>query len=104
MAEWTKVASADDCPAGTVLGCEADGERVCVMNVDGEYHAVEDECSHQEFPLSDGELVDGEIECMYHGARFDVKTGDATQLPAIKGVKKYEVECRDGELYVRVDG
>jgi len=71
--------------------------------VDGTVYALEDICSHQDFPLSDGELEGTELECAFHGAKFDVCTGDATQLPAIKAVRTFEVEDRDGVLYVRVD-
>ena len=103
MSDWVRVASLDDCPPGNLLGVEANGAHIVLANVDGDVYALEDQCSHQEYPLSDGELRDGELECIYHGACFDVTSGEATQLPAIKGVKSYEVDVRDSEIFVEVE-
>jgi len=100
MAEWVQVASVDLCPPGQVLGVEAKGERIVLANVDGDYYALLDQCSHQDYPLADGELEGTQLECIYHGARFDVCTGRATQLPAIRPVKTFEVEVRGDDVYV----
>ncbi len=102
MAEWIKVGELDDCPPGTLTPARANGEHIVLANVDGDVYALEDQCSHQEYPLSDGELDGTTLECIYHGACFDVTSGDATQLPAIKGVKKYNVDVRDSEIFVEV--
>ena len=102
MAEgWARVASLDDVPAGTLLGVEVDGERIVLANVDGDVYALEDRCSHQDFPLSDGELEGTELECIYHGAKFDVCSGRAVQLPAIRPVKSWEVEVRDDDIFIQ---
>lgn len=103
MPEWVKVAQVDECPPGELVGAQANGTHLVLANVDGDLYALEDRCSHQDYPLSDGELHDGTLECIYHGACFDVKTGEATQLPAIKGVRTYEVEVRGSEIYVEVE-
>lgn len=104
MGEWRLVANLDRCPPGNLLEVDADGQRLVLANVDGEVYALEDRCSHQDFPLSDGELEDTTLECIYHGATFDVCSGRATGLPAIQPVKTYEVEVRDQEIYVQIDG
>ena len=102
MAEgWARVASLDDVPAGTLLGVEVDGERIVLANVDGDVYALEDRCSHQDFPLSDGELEGTELECIYHGAKFDVCSGRAVQLPAIRPVKSWEVEVPDDYIFIQ---
>lgn len=103
MPEWIRVASVEDFSPGELLGVEANGEHIVLANVDGDVYALEDQCSHQEYPLSDGELQNGTLECIYHGACFDVTNGNATQLPAIKGVKTYEVDVRDSEIFVEVE-
>jgi 3-phenylpropionate/trans-cinnamate dioxygenase ferredoxin component len=101
--EWVRVASTSDCPNdGCLHATAADGKQVVVIRTGGEYFAMEDKCSHQDFPLSDGEVEDGVIECIFHGARFDIRTGKALSLPAIKPVKTYPVEIREGEVYVQV--
>lgn len=103
MSDWVRVASAADCPPGTLLSVEADGERLVLANVEGDFYALLDRCTHQDYPLSDGELDGTRLECIYHGARFDVRTGRAVQLPAIRPVKTFEVDVREGEVYVRVE-
>ena len=102
MPEWVRVASADECPPGQVLGVAAGRERIALINVEGDFYALLDRCSHQDYPLSDGELDGTRLECIYHGARFDVCSGRAMQLPAIRPVKTFPVEIRDGAVFVEV--
>ena len=81
-------------------------EKIIVCNVNGEYFALSDICSHD-----DGELVSGEcnliencqIECPRHGARFDVKTGEAKRMPAVAPIKTYKVKMVGDELEIEVD-
>lgn len=104
MPDWVRVAALADCSGERcVHAVTANGEPVVLANWEGEVYALEDICSHQDFPLSDGEVDNGEIECIFHGARFDLKTGKAMCLPAIRPVKSYPVEIRDGEIFVQVD-
>ena len=56
MPEWVRVASADELPPGQILGCAAGSERIVLVNVEGDFYALLDRCSHQDYPLSDGEL------------------------------------------------
>lgn len=103
MGEWVRVASTSDCRGeGCLHATAADGKDVVIIRTGGEWFAMEDCCSHQDFPLSDGEVEGGSIECIYHGARFDIRTGKALRLPAIRPVKTYPVEIRDDEVYVQV--
>ncbi len=96
------VARLADLPPGALLAVTLPGgERVCLLNHGGSLGALEDNCSHQDFPLSSGELLaDGTVECVWHGARFDCRTGAACARPAVKPVATYEVEVRDGTIYV----
>lgn len=104
MPEWVRVASTADCPnEGCLHATAANGKDVVVIHSQGEYFAMEDRCSHQDFPLSDGEVEDGVIECIFHGARFDVRTGKALSLPAIKPVRTYPLEVRGDEIFVQVE-
>jgi len=98
---WTKVASLEQCSPGNLLGVEAKGLKIVLANVDGTIYALEDQCSHQDLPLSDGYLEDGQVECIYHGARFDACTGSAMALPGIKPVNTFNVDIRDGDIYVQ---
>ena len=103
MPEWVRVADTGDCPPGALLGVEIGEERVVLANVDGTIHALENRCSHADFPLSDGILEGGQLECAYHGARFEVSTGRALQLPAIRPVPTVDVEVRGTDVFVRVE-
>lgn len=103
MANWVKVAAVTDCPVGSLKGVSADGVRVVLVNVEGDICALLDRCSHEDYPLSDGELVGGDVVCMYHGARFDACTGARKALPAIRPVRSFPVEVRDGDVYVDVE-
>jgi 3-phenylpropionate/trans-cinnamate dioxygenase ferredoxin component len=103
VSELVRVASVDELPPGTLRSVEVDGFAICLVNADGEIYAVRDNCSHRDFPLSEGTLHGGAtLECAWHGARFDLKTGRALRLPAIKPVKTYEVVIENGEIKVRI--
>ncbi len=102
MAEWVRVAPLSDVPAGTLKSASARMHLFVLANVDGDVYALEDRCSHQEFPLSDGELDGSDLLCVHHGARFDARTGKNKGLPAVRPVKSFPVEIRDGEIYVEV--
>jgi len=96
------VASQSDCPPGSLLKVAAEGEDIVLANVEGDFYALLDECTHEAFPLSDGELEGTRLECIYHGAEFDVCTGKALALPAALPVKTFEVEVRDADVYVQL--
>lgn len=103
MSDWVRVAGAGDCPPGQLLGLKHDGTRIVLANVDGHFYALRDRCSHADFPLHDGFLEGTELECLHHGARFDVCTGEAKSFPAIRPVKSYPVEVRDGDVFIQID-
>lgn len=100
---WVRVAAVSQCgDNGCVRATSASGEEVVLVQWDDTLFALEDNCSHQDYPLSDGTVEDGQLECVFHGAKFDVRTGKATQLPAIKPVKTYPVEVRGDEIFIQV--
>lgn len=99
--DFERIASLGDIPEGAVRVFELeDGQRVAVCKVETEIFAVADLCSHDNGPLGEGELVDHEIECPRHGARFDIKTGKALCLPAVVAIPTYQVEVRGEEIWV----
>jgi len=100
MTRWARAAADGDCAVGALLGVVVEGVPIVLANVDGTVCALRDQCSHEEFPLSDGELDGDEVVCPYHGARFDACSGARKTLPAVRPVKSYPVEVRDGEIYV----
>ena len=102
MPNWVKVAELSACPVGELKGVVAEGTPIVLANVNGAVCALKDQCSHEDFPLSDGELEGGDVVCIYHGARFDACSGARKSLPAIRPVQSYPVEVRDGDIYVDV--
>jgi 3-phenylpropionate/trans-cinnamate dioxygenase ferredoxin subunit len=102
MAAFVRVGSADDIQPGTKRVLEADGLLLVVVNLDGRFYALEDVCTHDGGPVGEGELKNGHLICPRHGAQFDVVTGAALTLPAFEPVPTYEVQVRDGEIWVDV--
>jgi 3-phenylpropionate/trans-cinnamate dioxygenase ferredoxin component len=102
MGRWIRAAAFGDVPEDGLLGVELDGTRVCLAKVDGEVYAFGDNCSHRDFPLSDGEVDPDEctVTCEWHGATFDIRTGAARSLPATRAVPVYEVRREGDEIMV----
>jgi 3-phenylpropionate/trans-cinnamate dioxygenase ferredoxin component len=73
---------------------------ITVFNVDGEFYAVDDTCTHQDTSLSEGWLEGCEIECPLHASRFDLRTGRPNSPPAIRALRTYKVQVRDGIVYL----
>jgi 3-phenylpropionate/trans-cinnamate dioxygenase ferredoxin subunit len=96
------VAKSTDTPPGTITVHEVDGKRIALCNVNGRFYAIDDVCTHDGGPLDQGELVDNLVECPRHGARFDVTTGRAVVLPAVRPVKTYPVEVDGDDVKVDV--
>lgn len=99
---FVRVAALEEVSPGQLLAVEVEGTRICLANTEGEVYAFQDNCSHRDFPLSSGDLGDHEVECSWHGARFDVRTGRALCLPAIRPIKTYEVKVESGEIFIAV--
>lgn len=99
---WVRAAALGDVPPGTLHGVMVERTKIVLANVDGDVYALQDRCSHADFPLNDGILEGETLECIHHGAKFDVCTGRATGLPAIRPVKSYDVDVRDRDIFIRV--
>jgi 3-phenylpropionate/trans-cinnamate dioxygenase ferredoxin subunit len=98
---FQRVCPAADVAKGTVIGREVNGVPIALVHCDdGTFRAVADECSHQDVPLSEGEVDGCTLECWLHGSRFDLRSGDPTGPPATRPVATYPVEIRDGDIYV----
>lgn len=100
---FVRVAGTEDVPVGTIKAVEVEGEPVALVNLDGTVFAVHDECTHERFPLSEGNLQGGELACLLHGARFDVRTGAVLGPPAYEPVKTYEVRVEGDDIMVAID-
>lgn len=103
MTHYTKVARADEIAPGEKRIVEVDYVEVVLVNLEGSFYAVENVCTHDGGPLGDGRLIGGELVCPRHGARFDVRTGAATRLPAIEPVATYEARVENGDVLIGTD-
>jgi 3-phenylpropionate/trans-cinnamate dioxygenase ferredoxin component len=99
---YVRAASLADVPPNTLHQVELGEHKVCLANADGQIYAFGDNCSHRDFPLSSGALEDGTVECAWHGARFEVASGRATRLPAVKPIRTYEVQVEGDDIFVAV--
>jgi 3-phenylpropionate/trans-cinnamate dioxygenase ferredoxin subunit len=103
MTDYVRVASAADIPPGTMKQVEVAGVRVALVNLGGEFVAIDDTCSHEEASLSRGTLTGEVVVCPKHGARFNVKTGRVLALPAVRSVAVYPVRVEGDEILVAPD-
>ena len=97
MPELT-VGRVEDIPPGEVKIVRTGELAIGVYNLDGEFYAIEDRCSHYDGPLCEGDFepLEGVVICPRHGSRFDLKTGRALTLPAYIPVDTFEVRVEDG--------
>lgn len=105
---WIEVAAADEIAEGEVRTYEVEGERIAIARTDGGLHAVQNVCSHDDGPLGDG-IVEGYcIVCPRHGAKFDVRTGEALTMPAVSPIESFPVKEEAGMILLalpeRIEG
>ena len=101
MSEWTQVADAADVPDQGTLPVNLSGDPVCLYNLDGAIYATHDICSHGNANLSEGFIVEGQIECPFHQGMFDIKTGEATAAPCTVAVRTYPVKVENGVVWLK---
>ena len=97
---FVTVAKTADLQPGEMMYVEVGDEPVCLINLDGEYHALNDTCTHQEASLSDGEIDGDEIECPLHGGAFAIRTGAPVAFPVVTPVEVYRVRVVGDEVQV----
>jgi len=100
--EWHVVGAAAEVPVGFLRQVEVAGIEVCLGRTAAGWVAFQDTCTHEECPLSDGELDGDVIVCPCHGSEFDLRTGDVLTPPALDPLPIYEARVEAGELQVRL--
>lgn len=100
MDDFTRVARTSELPEGEITLVEVGDERILLSNVEGEFHAIGEVCTHAEGPLSEGYVAGEEVECPWHGSRFNLRTGEATNTPADEGVQRYAVRVEGDDILV----
>ena len=102
MAGFVKVAKTDDLAPGQGKVVEAGDKTIALFNVGGKYYAINDTCTHQGGPLSEGDLNGKQVTCPWHGAVFDVTTGNVLGPPAAVGVSRYNVRVSGNDIEIEV--
>ncbi|KPK65790.1 MAG: hypothetical protein AMS21_03895 [Gemmatimonas sp. SG8_38_2] len=100
---FVKAAPVSEVPLASIKAVRVGGVDVLICNVDGDFYALHDECTHECFPLTEGSLEGHAVICMLHGARFDVRTGEVLALPAYGPVDTFEVAVNGEDIFVAVD-
>jgi glycine betaine catabolism B len=99
--DFVKVADTKDIPSSQMKSVEVSGEKICVVNVEGKYYAIGNVCTHVGGPLAEGTLEGYEVECPWHGSKFDVRTGEVTRPPARRPESTYELKIDDSSILIR---
>jgi nitrite reductase/ring-hydroxylating ferredoxin subunit len=76
---------------------------IAVFNVDGEFHATADTCTHDDSSLADGYIDGDQVECAWHFAKFCIRTGEVLSPPANRNIATYSVDIDDGVVYVNIE-
>lgn len=103
-AVFYSVAKVDKIKPGEMRYVEVgpDEEPVCLINLDGEFYALNDCCTHEDASLSDGEIVGDEIECPLHGGAFEIRTGLPVSFPVVVPAKTYLVRIVGDEIEIGI--
>lgn len=104
MSEFVAVARVNEIPDPGTLLTEVEDRLVVVIHAAGSFYALDDVCTHDGGPLSDGEVdpVGCTIACPRHGAKFDLATGAARTMPATKPTLSHEVKVEAEQVWVRL--
>ncbi len=95
----TKVSELPDQSATCV---EVEGKQFALFNLGGEFYAMDDDCTHEGGPLSDGLILGEEVECPWHGAHFNIKSGKVTLDPATDDVGCYNVRVTGDDIEIEI--
>jgi 3-phenylpropionate/trans-cinnamate dioxygenase ferredoxin component len=104
MSQFVTVARTDEIEPGTAKQVWIDNTPIAICNLDGEFCAISDICTHEEFYLSGGVIEDGEIECPMHRGVFNIRTGEAEVYPAEEDLPVYQCRVVNGEVQVSLTG
>jgi 3-phenylpropionate/trans-cinnamate dioxygenase ferredoxin subunit len=104
MAEAVRLCAREDLQPGAAKRFDVGSHRLALVRVNDEFFALGDRCSHEDYSLSEGEVLQDEceIECWKHGSTFDLRTGAPCSLPATKPVPVYPVRIDGDDVIVEL--
>jgi 3-phenylpropionate/trans-cinnamate dioxygenase ferredoxin component len=101
MSDFERIAAVDEIPPGGRKAVLIDETPALLLRIGNDFYAIEDVCTHDGQPLTEGPLQGCEITCPRHGARFDVRTGQPLCMPATEPVRTFEIEVRENTVFAR---
>ncbi|MDR3649498.1 MAG: non-heme iron oxygenase ferredoxin subunit [Acidimicrobiales bacterium] len=104
MGDVVRLCGRDELATGEARRFDVGAHRIALVRIEDDFYAIGDVCSHEDYSLSEGEVVPEacEIECWKHGSMFDLRTGEPTSLPATRPVPVYVVRVDDGDVLVEL--
>lgn len=102
MGTFVKVATRGEISEQSAKLVKIGDKRIALFNLAGQFFALDDVCPHADGPLSEGEIEGEEIECPWHGSRFNIKTGVVTAAPAGENVSRYNLRVTGEDIEVEV--
>jgi 3-phenylpropionate/trans-cinnamate dioxygenase ferredoxin subunit len=102
MAEFVKAASTNEIAPGQARLVNVRGKEIALFNIEGNFFALENACTHEEGPLAEGDIEGHEVTCPWHGARFDIRTGEVLCAPAYDDVAHYNVRITGTDIEVEI--
>lgn len=102
MNDWLDIAAIEEVPFGTKKAFQTPHEPIVIINLDGDFYAVQDLCTHDGGILSNGWLEKEDLVCPRHGAHFSVKTGEALTAPAYEPINTFPVKIENGRIKVKI--
>lgn len=103
MSEFVEVARVSDIPDPGKQLFEVDERLVVVFHVGGSFYCLDDVCTHDDGPLGEGRLAGHTIACPRHGAKFDIRDGQALTMPATEPTVVHDVKVDGGRVFVRLN-
>ncbi len=100
MADYVKVATISEIEPGHACLVDVKGKRIALFNVDGEFFALDNTCTHRSGPLAEGKISGHEVTCPWHGSTFDIWTGEVASPPAQQAVERYGVRVTGTDVEV----
>lgn len=102
MGTYVKVATTSEIAEQSAKVLTIEGKRIALFNLEGQFYALDDTCTHAGGSLGEGSIGGDEVECPWHGSRFNIETGEVTGPPAFENVARYNVRVTGDDVEVEI--
>lgn len=103
MAEWIDVIQESEFPSTGRKAFVIDGVSIVIFKLNNDYFAIHNQCTHEDFPLDDGDIEDDLIICPRHGAKFCIRTGEVRAAPAFEDVAIYPLRIENNIIQIKLN-